>query len=540
MRGLLLNKTGLTLPCLDWDPWGTAMGMERTKSACRLKKLKPRTCQAPSSGCLAGRVVRCTRSGPALSRCGVRLPLAIAASLWLLPASTMFAQSGQQQPGSVGPGELQLVEGLLEAVRANGSDLPNYTVKEIALTWYSWEPIRLDTWPSDQTAAHVRNVLHLKKGPVRRYVAHGRSTGHGDAVHLRVTTALMPKRRLVVDEDGDVYGIGATLPTNKERRRRQQPEIRLQLMGDVRTGAVYFRKSVLPRGPRHRGEEQVRYVATLIDPSQAFSAYSWLAQLPRSFQPFARPAGAIAQLERAVQQGTPLNVAVGVEYRHHKCVVVAWRTEESHPSRGPFTPATRAVAQWRVYLDLCCPGMVRAVERVLETMPPEGTGGPTRVSKSTHVVQKSSRVEGAWIAWDIKETLHQTVVTPGGEELTWWEAHETKTVSLSFEPPSDDAMALHLPPKTLVECAAMDRPGRYLLRDGMRLTPANFAPWYRDMWHRLAAPPTVARGARQAADHSTQLQPGLKILLAILLLTLAIVAWFLGAAVRARRARENS
>lgn len=514
----------------------------------------PRSSRGPTpDAATAGR--RSTRIGirpcrPRRSLCDkAATPLAIcviAAFLGGLVPTAAGAHANAQEAGNRHGSRdaRRIAHGLLDLLKANEDSVQTYAVRMIGRAWYAWEPIDIDAWPSRDRAAFVETVTYLRKGTTFRYSRLARNTGKGDQVYRKVASALVPTRRVIRNRDGEIIMMIAP-PEQKGLRKNWLSEHREDWLADARAGSIYFGKFLRPSPTRHHGPP-ARYFADLLDAQRTFAPGHRLSTPPVALSPFGGPRGAIVELQRALQRGDDVHLAMGIEYRDHRCALLSWRSEESGVITDLFWPdpdaskAYRTLEQWRCYVDLCCPGMLRGIEHTSEYYTGPHLSVRTIFRHRRKVVYECSKKEGIWIAWDVREVSQERRLTDSGQELEWCVARQIVAESVSLDPPPDEAMALELPEYTLVKSRDPLRPGpgRILLSDRLTLTPANFVQWFRNTWDRLAVPPTGPPALDHAASPRT-FQPGVRIVAGTALLTLAVFVWFFAAMRRARRKGEG-
>ncbi len=498
--------------------------------------------------CRAGRVPRTNAAAQVATALTICLTAVLLAGL--VPSGTTdgtgaYAVAQEVEIGQGSRVARQIAQGLVDLLKANENSARNYAVRMVGLAWYSWEPIDIDAWPSRDRAAFVETVMYLRKGTAFRYSRVARTTGKEDPVYREVALALTPKRRVIRNKDGEIIMMIAS-PVQKGLRRKWLSDRREDWLADARVGSVYFGEFFRPSPTRGYGPP-ARYFADLSDAQRTFGPGSRLSNPPVALSPFGGPRGPIAELERALQRGDALDLAMGVEYRDHHCALVSWRGEKSGVMTDMFSPnpdvpkAYRMHEQWRCYIDLCCPGMLRAIEQTSEYYTEPDLSIRRSVRHRLKVVYESSKKDGIWIAWDVREVSQERRLTDSGQELEWCVAHQILAESVSLEPPPDESMALELPEHTLVKSRDPLRPGpgRILLRDKLRLTPANFVQWFGDTWDRLAVPPTGPPLLDRAAS-PRKFQPGVHIVVGTVLLTLAVFVWFFAAMRQARRRGQGS
>ncbi len=223
-----------------------------------------------------------------------------------------------------------------------------------------------------------------------------------------------------------------------------------------------------------------------------------------------QPSGPYAAVEHALQEGTAL-WRRGVELLGHECVVVEgpWREvagqveagigndQRQTDNDGASPPDVEMRGSCRVYLDVCCPGLIRGADVVLSVT--DETGNSVLFESFVRTAE-ARKVDGrAWVAWELR-TWQRLQSTDESQDAGRATVIIGRVKSCEFRELRDDEPGIELPARTRVYSYDREDAVYEQLRP-IRLTTTNFASWHKRVLNRLGPPELVLGGVPPGAAY---------------------------------------
>ena len=381
----------------------------------------------------------------------------------------------------------------LAAVRANAEAVSSYYIECEMRSYRSEDRPNLDSLPPEDTATFVTTFQWWRSGA---FWAH-RQTSRT----LRSEPLQILERKRIVDEDGNEV----IVETGRGGRARTMVEERFGLQDQV----------LFWRGAEVGGQARHHVVPSDMSFTERSDAWKTIpgGPIPDVLLPGGSGANSrFPTIEEAMEQGTA-SWRTGVKVLGHVCTVVEARTKEQTDA-DPDDPDTSQPegatpeefdvrVLHRVYLDTCCPGLIRGTDFVLQQT---YASGETLVLELIERTYEARKLDGrVWVAWEVRSVSSsrggRSPLVPSGYSLS-----VSRVTRCDFRPLRPDEPGIEIPAGTRVYSDDKDNHVYRQLKP-IRLTAQNFKSWYNTVRRQLGPAEVVLGGAPAGITYADEPRP---------------------------------